>query len=49
MVLVQKGAVGNEGNCCAVGSTASDWMLPDKAWWKNIWIFNPTDGGTVFT
>jgi hypothetical protein len=41
--------VRNGGNFSAVGSTASVRVLPDQAWWKNIWIFNSTDGGAVFT
>jgi hypothetical protein len=48
-VLVQKGSEHSEGNFSAVGSTSSFRILPEQAWWKNIWIFNPRDGWSVFT
>jgi len=42
------GSIRTEGNF-TIGSTVSVWVLPDQAWWRNIWIINPTYVGAVFT
>jgi hypothetical protein len=31
------------------GSTAPVWVLPDQAWWRDIWIPSPIYLGGVFT